>query len=409
MSNKQVVLIVPKDNVCADPMIYPPLGLLYVAAVLENAGYDVIVYDMREEENTIENCPHSSVYGFTSATPQFNEVQKSVQYLKSRDPGSFTVLGGHFASWQPKEAIKFFDCVVVGEAEAIILGIIERRQCGIVDAVWASKRQNVSDIPFPARHLMNKERIISEKITGGKIATTIISSRGCPHRCAFCANLPQKVRYRSSENFIAEIKQIVRDYNCRSFKFLDDNFLVNLNHVKSICNGIKDLGITYRISARSDVLTEEKCLLLKSSGIDEVALGIESADDVVLKKIHKRETVADHRAAIALLKKHDISVRIYLMVGLPGETKETIEKTKQFILETRPDRWIVSMLVPFPGSPIWENPESYGVETENVLGDWSRFMVLPPMTPLHRTKNFSSKELVEQHRILNDFLRETKK
>jgi len=180
--------------------------------------------------------------------------------------------------------------------------------------------------------------------------------------------------------------------------------LVDETHVRNICASIQDLGITYRCSARSDVITEEKCVMLKKSGCVEVALGIETADDSVLKKNHKLETVGQNRTAISALKKYGIAVRAYFMVGLPGETKETLEKTKRFILETRPEKWIVSLFVPYPGSAIWEGPEKYGVTIKEK--DWSKFFTLYPAVSLYETENLTTEEITSSHRELIKFLSE---
>jgi radical SAM superfamily enzyme YgiQ (UPF0313 family) len=352
------------------------------------------------------------VYGFTAATSQFNDVKESVKFLQRERGPIFAMIGGHFASWRPKDALEYFDTVVVGEAESVIIDTVENRRFGIIDAFESSKKQDVNKIPFPARHLLSRDKVTSGKISGGyrfqdgEESTTIISSRGCPHRCAFCANIPQKVRYRSTENFIAEVKHLISEYNCKNYKFIDDNFLVNDKHVRDICEELVKLNVVYRAAARSDVVTEEKCILLKKSGCTEIALGIETADDEVLRKVGKKETVETHKNAISLLKKHKIDLRAFMMVGLPGETKDTIEKTKRFIMETKPEKWIVSLFVPYPGSAIWETPEKFEVEIKEK--NWDKFFQLYPAMPLYNTKHFTSEEITQYHKELIEFLQEVK-
>ena len=406
---EKIILVIPRDIVVAEPLVYPPIGFLYIAAVLEEAGFGVVIYDMREEKNKIENIPESKIYCFTSSTPQIKEVIGYSRYVKFSYNNPFIVLGGHYASWQSKQVADKFDAVVIGEGETVIVDIIKNRKKGIFDGFTFSKKQNLDDIPFPARHLLPKERIVNNFLMNGQgfdadesNATTLICSRGCPNRCRFCANLPQKVRYRSAGNVVKEIEFLIKEYNCRSYKFMDDNIVSNKEFLRNLCNGLSELNINFRCLARSDMLDEESCELLKKAGAKEIALGIETLDDKILKAMNKRETVADHMRAIKLIKKYEIDLRVYFMVGFPGETQETIDNIKKFVLDIKPEKWTTSMFIPYPGSSIFKHPEKYGYDLFEK--DLDKYYQLYPTVPPYNTTTSTSEQITFYHRDLVKFL-----
>jgi radical SAM superfamily enzyme YgiQ (UPF0313 family) len=408
---EKVVLVIPKDSVAADPLAYPSLGILYIAAVLDRDDFQVSIYDMREKKNIIEMIPNVDVYCFTAVTSQIRQVIYDSRYIRNVIK-KFTVIGGHYASYCAEQIKNDFDAIVIGEGESVIVDIIKNRKIGIFNGLSFSKRQDIDKIPFPARYLLPKEKIVNNSISNGygyegNPGTTIITTRGCPRKCAFCSNTPQRVRYRDPYLVVEEIKYLIKEYSCKSFKILDDNFLLKLSHVKSICEGIKHLGIEFRCAARSDDITDEKCKILKEAGCKELAIGVEVADDKILKTMNKKETVADHKKAIKIIKDNDILVRLYLMVGLPGETQESIEKTKQFIKETNPDKFTISCFMPYAGCPIWNNPEKYGVEIERENYE-NYFQLYPVIDPPYRTKECNKEDIKKQHKDLLDFAKEYK-
>ena len=400
---KKILIVVPKDSLDLDPMVYPPLGLLYIAAVLEKDGHEVNVFDMRKDNN-IENIPKADFYCFSATTPQIENEIKVSKYVKGT-----TIIGGAHASWEPDSVKKHFDSVVIGEGDNVILDIVNKDVRGIINAN-KTKKYDINEIPFPARHLM--DNVVSKDLWEGymfrkpdsPIATTLITSRGCPWRCSFCANLPQSVRFRSVENVVEEIKQIIKDYSCSHFRFLDDNFINNKSRFRKIAKQLKDLNISYRCSARSDLLDSEICGLLVSSGCKEIGFGIESGDDNVLKLIHKNERVIEHKRAIKLAKSFGIKTKAFLMAGLPGETWESIEMTKQFIEEVKPDKWIATLFTPFPGSPIYRNPADYKVEI--VDKNFTNFVQSYPSKSVMKTDVASREELGLHYEELIRYLKE---
>jgi len=390
-----ILLLILEDTHSFSPTVYPPLGLLYIASELEQR-HSVSIYDLRD--NPIENIPNADIIACSATTSQSKRLKEIAPILKEKS--KLTIIGGAYASWTPEDIKPYFDCVVIGEGEGVINYIIDNNYKGIINA----KDYNLKDINsicFPARHLLPKNRILSTELWGGYRfendipATTLITSRGCPWKCSFCANIPQKVRYRTPENIIKEIENIITDYNCYHFRFLDDNFIMNVPRLRELCNMLAPLNIHFRCSGRSDLITEEICSLLQLGGCNEIGFGVESCDDSVLKIINKNETVDDHEKAIIMVKKYNIKSKVFFMSGLPGETWETIKKNKEFIERVKPDKWFCTLFTPYPGCDVWNNPEKYNVEIINK--DFANYYQTFPTKSTIKTDTISNEELNDHH------------
>jgi magnesium-protoporphyrin IX monomethyl ester (oxidative) cyclase len=196
------------------------------------------------------------------------------------------------------------------------------------------------------------------------IGATLMSSRGCPFACAFCANLQQKKRFRSAENIVEEVKLMIDKYGVKHFRFLDDNIIIDKKRFEKLAPMLHELDIRFRCSISSVLLNDDYCELLYHAGCREVGIGFESADDEVLSLINKagKATTNMHKDAVQVIQKWGMKAKVYIITGLPGETKESIEATKKFVLDLKPDKWICLLFTPYPGTPIYMNPDMYGVE-----------------------------------------------
>ncbi len=401
----KVILIIPPDRLSFEPMTYPPLGLLYIAAVLERDGFEVEIVDTRKDSYSIGQADY---YGFSATTPQIEDVIELRRKVSWKYPDAFTFIGGAHASWRSKELANIFDAVFVGEADFRISDILKDKMNGIIDC--SKSDEDVNLIPFPARHLMPKESIVSKKLWEGEryfnddspIATTLITSRGCPWKCSYCGNIPQKVRFRRVYDIINEIVVIKRDYDCNHFRFLDDNFLTNRKRAVDLCRILQTTGVEFRCSARSDLIDDIICKELYAGGCREIGFGVESADDLVLTIIGKGETVEDHKKAIKIAKDNGLKVKIFLMTGLPFESDNTIEMNKWFIEDTQPDKVVVSLFTPFPGSDIYEHPYNYLVDIQNMK--WSDYVQSYPTKSLVTTHLCTSEQLTRHHSELIKFV-----
>lgn len=399
-----IVLIIPVSKTEISPLVYPPLGMLYIAAALIKDGHHVNIYDMREVDNNIENIPEAEFYGFTAVTPQIHNVLDCAQHLREHT-NAFLFIGGPHASCFPLELAPLFDAIVVGEGEKAVCDVVAHKIHGIVELAPT----DINDILFPARHLMCKNKIVNSELwegygygTGPK-ATTVITSRGCPWQCAFCANIPQKIRFRSADNLVEEINLIISEYGCRNFRFIDDNFIMNKKRLRELSNKLHDLNISFRCAGRTDILTDEICELLVLSGCKEIGFGIEAADDDILHTINKNETVKDHETAVLLAKKHGLQTKGFFMAGLPGETWDTIKKNKAFIKNVGLDKVIVTLFTPYPGCQIWSKPEKFGIKI--IEKDWNKYYQTYPSRSAIESGQVSNSEFTEHFDEFIDFVR----
>jgi radical SAM superfamily enzyme YgiQ (UPF0313 family) len=404
----KIILIIPKTETEISPLVYPPLGLLYIAAILENEGHDISIYDMRDD-NKIENIPTAEFYGFTAVTPQIGAVIASAKYLREHT-NSFLFIGGAHASYFPHELKKTFDAIIVGEGEELVCDIIKNRAEKIG---CCAPTQPADLIPFPARHLMKVNKVVSSELwegygygTGPK-ATTLITSRGCAWRCAFCANIPQKVRFRSVDNIINEIELVINKYDCRNFRFIDDNFITNKNRLKEFSKKAGSLNISFRCAGRTNLLTDKVCELLAQSGCKEIGFGIESADNKILSLLNKNETVENHKKAILMAKKHGLKTKGFFMAGLPGETWETIEKNKNFVEEVGLNKIIVTLFTPYPGCAMWEDPKKFDIKI--LENNWDKYFQTYPSKSAIESSLASNDELTAHFDEFINFTRSVKK
>lgn len=412
MKPKAVCLIVPPNNFLLDPLMYPPLGPLYIASVLEREGYDVLFLDLRATERLEEvSFPEVEYYGLTATTAGYNSAVKIKALIKSQNQRCVVFIGGVHATVRPDEAAEEFDAVIVGEGERAVFEVLQ----GARGIVKADAVEDIDSIPFPARHLLKPEARFScglfegEKYRRTELATTIISTRGCPFDCAFCASpaiYDGKIRFRSAENFVDELKHLASEYGCRSFKFIDDNFPLKKARTLEIAELLEPLEINFRCHTKTSLVDEELLLALPKAGCNEIAFGLEVADDYVLKKIQKHETVENQKRGVRLAKEAGLIVRLYMMVGLPFETWDTISNTKQFISENREyiDKYTLSTFVPYPGTDIYDNPDKYLITW--MERDYDKLLQFKEEA-LIETEDCTQKEFTAHRRDLSKFLEKT--
>ncbi len=364
----KVIIVNPDAKMDAKQFAYAPLGPLYLAAILERDGFECELWDLREDYNSYDNPPKGDIYCITAVTPQIDDMKEVARNIKNKyGDKAYTILGGPHATWLPEDCVDHFDCVVQDEAEGIITKICTEKPTGVQRG---ERIVDLDSIPHPARHLLPDHRAASTDLWGGYnydsdvIGATIMTSRGCPFACAFCANLQQKTRFRSAENVIEEIELMIDKYNCRHFRFLDDNVIIDKKRFQKLAPKLHDLDIRFRCSISSVLVSDEYMELLYYAGCREVGIGFESADDDILELNNKagHATTDMHRKAVKLIQKWGIQAKVYIITGLPGETEESIEAVKKFIEDVKPDKWICLLFTPYPGTPIYRNPEMFGVE-----------------------------------------------
>jgi len=360
MENLRINLINPPHPEASVDRMDAPLGLLYIAASLERAGYDVQVTDLAGGLSW--EIEYADIYGISVYAPTIEISRQIAAKCRAWNPECRIVVGGAHPTMLP-ESIDFADSIVIGEGELAMLDLvkdypdIKLRYSYVLD-------KNLDLYPNPAYHLVDLfsyGRVIEEQP-----CATMLTSRGCAYHCAFCG-LPshhRTIKYRSAESVASDIWRIKTVYGIEKFYFQDDSFTTNKEHLHRVLDSIRPLEVGFKCLARVGS-TAGDYKKLKSAGCDLICFGIETGSQKLLDRMNKQTTVEQNLLAIKWAKEAGLRTKAFFMMGFPGETRETIEQTKRFIEKSRPDEYCISNFVPFPGTDVWNSPAKYGVTWMN--------------------------------------------
>jgi len=355
----------------AEPWSNFPLGLGYVAASIEERGYDIEVLDYCEGIGLI---PYCDIYGIQITAPQVDIAEKLAEHLKAYSPSSLIIGGGPQMLVDRKRFIDNpnFDSIVIGEGEFSFYELIRHYELnGKVDQeYWNPPIKLLDDISFPARRLFSnfKENALrthqllkGDYIEGGQ--TTIIASRGCPWECSFCAPHSRKLRFRSPQNVVDEIRQVIEQFGIYQFKWQDDTFTSNKKWVLKLCELLNtELPQTYhRAHTRVDVFDEDMAKAMWMAGFRILCFGIESFDQRLLDINNKAIKVDQILSSLAIAKKYGFKTIGFLIFGMPGENRKSVDITKTEILKNKNllDYLNLATMVPLPGTPIYNDPDKF--------------------------------------------------
>jgi len=342
--------------------VHPPLGLLYLGAVLQENKVEVEVVDLAGqscEDLLVYNTPE--LVGISSVTPQFDDAKVVLDRLREQCPDVPVVIGGPHATVDPKSC-GVFDYIAVGEGEQVIA---DYKKWGEAKVIQYTSAGDLDSIPFPARDLVDLGSYSYD--IGGEPATTLVTSRGCPYRCAFCCRTcGPRMRMRSPENIIEEVRLLKRKYGYRAFAIFDDVFVLNRKRISRITSLLKKENVIYRCFVRSDVVDLSLLRMLKESGCYEVGFGAESGSQKILDVVDKRTSVQQNTRLVEMCKQVSLKVKAFMIVGLPGETHETMQETYNWLRDVAPDTWDVSIYTPYKGSRIVSSPFLYDIKINNI-------------------------------------------
>jgi len=364
-----------------DDRLEPPLGLLYLATLLNRHGYKATITDLASisEKDWRRLIPQADVYGFDTFTSTYKRTLQILQLTKHISPSSVTIAGGPHASALPQQVTRDFDFVVVGEGEQRLLTILRSLDKGDrLDPIqYEIIIKDLDALPFPDYSLVDLSSY--RRLVANRPSVGIISSRGCPYQCAFCTGsiqgIDRRIRYRSPQDFISEIGELRSLYGITSFKIQDDIFTLRPHRIQEISRLLAPLHIVYRCNGRVDLCTNREMLEpLYASGCRHITYGVESGSPRMLERMNKRHTVSEVRTAIALAKEVGLIVRANLMVGFPGETWDTVQETVDLMLTCQPHEYVISAFVPYPGTDPYQHPERYGII--DLEADFSQYFLL---------------------------------
>ena len=375
----------------------PPLGLAFLAGALEAAGCEVRVLDLvvepyhPERLGRLMDAFQPDMVGATAVTMTFDHAVGVLTDIKALAPDLVTVMGGPHVTFWARETVERYpavDIVARGEGEATLValahalaagsdwsaipGIVFRSAAGIADNGWPALETDLDRLALPARHLLplGRYRALHMPIS-------MTTSRGCPHGCIFCVGrkmVGARVRYRDPVRVVDEFAQIA-GYGFHQINLADDLFTASAGHCLAVCDEILKRGLEVRWTsfARVDTVSAEVLKKMHQAGCQAVSFGIESGDPGILKTIRKGITLAQVEAAVAMCNEAGLMPHGSFILGLPGETPETIERTLAFgrRLETMGVSYGFHLLAPFPGTRVRDRADEYGIRI--LTDDWREY------------------------------------
>jgi len=343
----------------------PPLGVCYIARVLKDAGHKVVIADLNHDKIrkviSIAHTYNPDFIGISFTTPQYKQALDILKRLREVCTSKI-IAGGVHPSLAPESCMDF-DFIVKGEGERVIKDLVEGK---ITDKIIDFQQPADLNI-LPARELLDMSKY-NLSIDGRRTAT-LISSRGCPGNCIYCSRLfGKQFRFVSSDLVFKEMLLLWNKYDYDSFYFLDDSFTADEKRLYELAILIKGNGFDkkwqIRITTRASMVNETVATLLESMGVKLVSLGIEHADNNVLKRNCKQMTIEDNEEAIRLLRRHGIKIKGFFILNLPYATKHTLRKTIKWSFKYC-DYADYYSVVAFPGCSLWNFPEKFNVKLLN--------------------------------------------
>ena len=398
-----------RDNWRANPYSDPPIGLLSVISNARRVVYkgeplEVKLLDMAHE--TV--IPKSDIYGLSACSLDMPELLSVAHRIRQEKGGLIVAGGAHFdafpkAYWEKQIGELPLDVICLGEGEFTFPKAVHSLEDRAKKVIEEHSACNLDLLDFPAWDLLDKEKYF------GNHNGTMMTSRGCPSKCGFCASPhihQNRVRFRSTANVEKELDVLIKDYGLNYIRFQDDCFTLNPVRFENLANMLATKGINYRCSMRTDQVTDDNLKLLKMSGCNEIGFGIESAEQHILDLLNKRNTVDNNRRALIKAKEYGFKTRAFLMTALPGETKDSAEIMKRFLDQTNPDVVTMTTYIPLPGSDMYNNPQKYGMEI--IDKDWSKYNIAIRFGPgapfVHKLKNLSTEDMEKNRESLKEYL-----
>lgn len=381
---KKILLIYPKSPVmnredrCQQPtkdlLVIPPLpptDLLYLAAIAEKAGLEAYIRDYSlggDFEKDLEEIKPDYLLA-NIATPTLNNDLECFTIAKKVLPKIVNIAKGAIFLTKNSEILlkhKAITYIIHGEAEETLKELLEgEKEPKDILGLWYRDGfvakfsgvrpfiENLDELPFPARHLIDNN--IYRRPDNNKVQAVIKVSRGCPHHCYFCLATPtsgSKVRMRSADNIIAEIRECMTKYKIKNFIFWSDIFNQDREWTVLLCEKIIKSGLKFTWSAntRADTADERMAKLMYKAGCRLVSIGSESGSQFILDKIGKNITLNDIRDTVKAFKSAKIKIYNYFVLGLPWEDEETAQATIDFAIELDTDFVSFYTATPLPGT-----------------------------------------------------------
>ncbi len=420
VTNKTKIAFVtpPLEAGVAHHPLFPPIGLAYMAAVLEQNGFEVRIFDCPVCEINHEKLKaeleafQPTIVGIGSMTPTIDSALKAAQVAKEVSADTKVIMGGPHATFSDKQILadeKSVDLIVRGEGEETILelakqlpemqklgdvkGITFRKDKEIIQALDRPFIQNLDALPRPAyKYVPVKKYWIA-----GRKLLPIMTSRGCPFHCSYCVASEMfgiKFRARSSKNVLDELEWLRDEYGAEGIAFQDDTLTFDKNRAMEICDGIieRKINLPWGCGTRADVVTKEVLAKMSKAHCNETMFGVESGCQRIRDSMKKKITTNQCENAVRWAKEVGMFVTVSVILGYPGETKETLRETLDFVRRVEPDDVWLCHATPYPGTELRALVESYGWKMSN---DWKLYNT---MNPIFEDPQLPAKQIAQMRR-----------
>jgi anaerobic magnesium-protoporphyrin IX monomethyl ester cyclase len=399
----KVCLIIPPSGFLMDERVFMTLGILKVAAVLKESGVEVSVIDLSGFENFLDIIRDYASrnrdvhhFGITTTTPQLPPAVKIAGVLREVRPDVKIILGGPHvtlvsaalkkekligrvgrATAAMNQLTEIFDVIVAGDGEHAIKIALEEKPPKIVDADQVNSRlfltnSDLTNSPWPARELVDIDSY--HYSIDGVRAITLIGQLGCPFGCGFCGGRDspafRRIRMRTLEDIVDEMVFLYETYGFRGFMLYDDELNVNTEMprlMRLITEAQKARNVVWHLRGfvKSQLFDDEQAAAMYAAGFRWMLVGFESGSEKILKAINKKATRAQNTRCMEIARRHGLKVKALMSIGHPGESKETIQETRSWLLETKPDDFDVTIITAYPGTPYYDqaipHPDKAGV------------------------------------------------
>jgi anaerobic magnesium-protoporphyrin IX monomethyl ester cyclase len=398
----------------------PPVGLALIAAILENEGYVVNLIDANaltlRPGDVAAMVNDSDIVGITAMTPTIGAALNVAGQLKQINPAPVVIIGGAHPTLMPEETLNAspaIDIVVRGEGDVTVIDLLrtledERPLDGVTGISYrtdgkiihtAERTQNVhmDSLPFPAYHLLPRQKYRPHPPHGIMMPFgAIVTSRGCPYRCAYCSKpvFGSRFRAQSPERVVAEMAYLKDRFGVKEIAFYDDSFTLDKKRVLAIAEAIidKGLNIAWSCETRVDLVDKELLDYMKRAGCYAIAYGIESASPEIIKTLQKDISLEQVNQAVRDSREVGLQVTGYFMLGSPGETPATIQQTIDYAKELKVDFAQFSVTTPFPGTGLYD----IYMQGRQEDPDWKNFIYAGtdnPTTPVFESDKLGREDL----------------
>jgi anaerobic magnesium-protoporphyrin IX monomethyl ester cyclase len=368
----------PSGILKATGVLFPPLGLLYVAAYAEKEGHQVVVRDLAVRKNEEDIVfKQYDIVGISADTTRHRQALQLAKRAKAS--GCTVVMGGPHPGYVDQEILstKSVDFIVRGEGEVTFSELVaalqknDRKFDSIHGISFMSNGEvvrtpprafveNLDDLPLPARNLIHMDDYRRTKL-GDREITPLVTSRGCPYQCAFCASshfFGKKVRTRSVASVLSELEEIYHRYHFNAVAFVDDTFNLFPKRVIEICHGIieKKVDLWWWCLSRVDLLLQNEQMVkeMVRAGAKSIFIGVESFNPETLEELKKGIDVESTVQAVEVLKKNGLEIHAAYILGGLHETAKMIHETIRFAKRLDTNVAQFSILTPYPGTAIYE-------------------------------------------------------